>query len=470
MANENDLLALREKREGIKKKTNELVSKDAELFANLTKSEITEIKKNRAKKFRSENSFDLKYAKEERYKEMVNNPDFKWTKKIADEIIDAGLAYNVLPFNKIKWLLDKDNAMKLIADGHQNTVLEHLDSFEDGSLDEAVALKSLGTLVDKKKEFSYIVEHLNKFNGLSLNKDFALKLINHREKTIDRRIDSCFAQNIDCFTGLDKEVALQLLTTSSEYSAPYILDSIDKFDWLKADADFANKIINANEWWVVVANPEKFEWFLLNKDIALKLIEQKDFYLLLKNLSKFTWLDKDIAFKIIESCDDFSLNQGDYTKPNLWCLIVENADLFKWLEANDELAEWLIDHNRMIVFNRTISKFKNLDKNAALKFVKRSWWFQFFEKYARYFNNMDWDVAVALMDSSEFEATNILGRLKAFWDTTSNKIAHYLKERNTTYPLTSGLSNCTWLDAEIKQWLIDSWKQKDVDEYPQAFA
>ena len=109
--------------------------------------------------------------------------------------------------------------MKLIADGHQNTVLEHLDSFEDGSLDEAVALKSLGTLVDKKKEFSYIVEHLNKFNGLSLNKDFALKLINHREKTIDRRIDSCFAQNIDCFTGLDKEVALQLLTTSSEYSA-----------------------------------------------------------------------------------------------------------------------------------------------------------------------------------------------------------------------------------------------------------
>ncbi|MEI7810419.1 MAG: hypothetical protein WCI41_02560 [bacterium] len=102
MANENDLLALREKREGIKKKTNELVSKDAELFANLTKSEITEIKKNRAKKFRSENSFDLKYAKEERYKEMVNNPDFKWTKKIADEIIDAGLAYNVLPFNKIK--------------------------------------------------------------------------------------------------------------------------------------------------------------------------------------------------------------------------------------------------------------------------------------------------------------------------------------------------------------------------------
>lgn len=83
---------------------------------------------------------------------------------------------------------------------------------------------------------------------------------------------------------------------------------------------------------------------------------------------------------------------------------------------------------------------------------------------------MDWDVAVALMDSSQFEATNILSNLSMFGDTTPNKIAHYLKKRDMTYPLTSGLSKCSWLDAEIKQWLIASWKQKDVDAYPQAFA
>ena len=181
-------------------------------------------------------------------------------------------------------------------------------------------------------------------------------------------------------------------------------------------------------------------------------------------------MDKDIAFKIIASCDDFSLNQGDYQKQNLWELIVENHDVFDGLKVDEELAICMLDHQRNIVFNRTIGKFQKLDKTSALKCIKNSGRSWFMEKKANYFNGMDRDVAVALMDSSIYEAINILDRLSIFEDTTPNKIAHYLKNKNQTYSLTSKLSKCVWLDTEIKKWLIESWHQKDVDEYPMAFV
>ena len=468
MTNNKELTTMKEKKEELKRKTNDLVSKDKELFDNLTKPEITEIKTKRAKKFRSENSWLLRDTVIERCKELFKDPNFKWTKEMANDIIRVGhVMYFWSVHDRFQWL-DKETAMNLLK--HNNSaVLWYISAFDN--LDEEIALESLGHYTDPRQEFDMIVNNINKFKWLKLDKSFALKLIEAGKAR-------CFSANIDRFdsTGFDKDFALKLLKAKNLHTFNHygnisnIMTNINKFEWLKANTDFANEVIEAGECSYIVENPEKFEWFSLNKDVALKLIERKEFYLLLRNLRKFKWLDKDIAFKIIASCDDFSLNQGDYQKQNLWELIVENHDVFDGLKVDEELAICMLDHQRNIVFNRTIGKFQKLDKTSALKCIKNSGRSWFMEKKANYFNGMDRDVAVALMDSNIYEAQNILDRLSIFGDTTPNKIAHYLKNKNQTYSLTSKLSKCVWLDTEIKKWLIESWHQKDVDEYPMAFA
>ena len=185
-------------------------------------------------------------------------------------------------------------------------------------------------------------------------------------------------------------------------------------------------------------------------------------------------MDKDIALKIIANSDDFSLGQGDYTKQNLWELIVENYDVFDGLKIDEELAIWMLDHKREIVFGRTIGKFQGLGKAAALKYIKNNGYFQFMEKESRHFKWMDRDVAVALMDSSIYEAQDILDNLGRFQNTTPNKVAHYIKDKKDQYynakTIINHIDKYSWLDAEIKAWFISDGHQKEVERHPEAFA
>lgn len=138
----------------LKAKTNELVSQDKELFANLSKEEITEKKKERAKEFREENRELIDRNKImfliKEYKELIKEKPFspsislyKEDPPTEDEI--AGW------YDSISFYFEDQKWNQHHTWGSLDQILENIDKYNEN--EEITEETLIDTIISKWKEW-----------------------------------------------------------------------------------------------------------------------------------------------------------------------------------------------------------------------------------------------------------------------------------------------------------------------------
>ena len=217
--------------------------------------------------------------------------------EVAIKLIEAGISrilQSAAEFNGLK--LDKEFALKLIEVGKGYEVINCLNRFQN--LDEEIALKLMCCDLD------LMAEHLNKFEGLG--KRFVLKLI----EIVDDTEVTYFMDRYNKFQDLDKEVAFKLIEMGEGWWVIKNLKNfqglvLNKEFALKliecTDRD-ANEDNEENESGsrILIENLNKFQD--LDKEVAFKLIEMEEGGWVTKNYEKFQGLalDKELVLKLIK--------------------------------------------------------------------------------------------------------------------------------------------------------------------------
>jgi len=409
----------------LKAKTATLVSRDKELFANLSKSEITEIKKERANEFRDknrelidelktkeneglseiywklnkedvetliENSWDLiiiednfkkikleEFDKEEIENLMLNVLDgyLGWKKyiynirwdvsSIIERLYQSGklVSYFINNMVKIKWIDHKKLVENLIKYGAYKPLLDNLEKLE---------------WIDRKEIVDMLMEVIVSEDIGENNFDLLSEIANHLEKlewVINHKklaeLMTChfyvinLVHNLEKFEWIDyKKLAEDLIKKDLGCR---VADYIDKFIWVdrKEVADKIMKIDTSSAGKEsLLGNLKKFDWVIFNKEKSEEMFQNllDKFRYALDNFYQY-WQDQD-------EDDDFDERLVYYN--NVILSMIDNLEKFEWLN-HQELAERLIEYELADIVAQKIEKFIWVDhKKLAELIVKSGYW------------------------------------------------------------------------------------------------
>ena len=376
-------------------------------------------------------------------------------KKIAYKMIHLEVS-NLIFENEEKFpglIFDKKFAIEMAFHNQAYGVIVNIEKFID--LDKEVAYVLISNEVYPKT----IVENIKEFKNLEFNKEFANKLIN---------VEECqfFIDNIEKFTGLDREVADNMIRQGFGY---FVIENKNIFDGLELDEDLALLLIHCDGKNILMENREKFTNVNFNKDFLLKAIKynSRDFFI--DYIDQFTGLDKEVSLALIESY-------------NTQC-VINNKDKFAGLELNKEIAILLIKTHQSQVLIDNVNEFNNLDKEIAVVLIKAGHTEQVIKNKDKFadlefnkeiamliidknqaqvlvdnlnkFNNLDKEVALILVGVGY--VSEVFYYKDKFAGLEFNKeIAMLLIEKKQTKALADNLKRFNNLDKEIALALVEA--------------
>src|SRR3989339_38496 len=376
-------------------------------------------------------------------------------KKIAYKMIHLEVS-NLIFENEEKFpglIFDKKFAIEMAFHNQAYGVIVNIEKFID--LDKEVAYVLISNEVYPKT----IVENIKEFKNLEFNKEFANKLIN---------VEECqfFIDNIEKFTGLDREVADNMIRQGFGY---FVIENKNIFDGLELDEDLALLLIHCDGKNILMENREKFTNVNFNKDFLLKAIKynSRDFFI--DYIDQFTGLDKEVSLALIESY-------------NTQC-VINNKDKFAGLELNKEIAILLIKTHQSQVLIDNVNEFNNLDKEIAVVLIKAGHTEQVIKNKDKFadlefnkeiamliidknqaqvlvdnlnkFNNLDKEVALILVGVGY--VSEVFYYKDKFAGLEFNKeIAMLLIEKKQTNALADNLKRFNNLDKEIALALVEA--------------
>src|SRR3989339_523002 len=376
-------------------------------------------------------------------------------KKIAYKMIHLEVS-NLIFENEEKFpglIFDKKFAIEMAFHNQAYGVIVNIEKFID--LDKEVAYVLISNEVYPKT----IVENIKEFKNLEFNKEFANKLIN---------VEECqfFIDNIEKFTGLDREVADNMIRQGFGY---FVIENKNIFDGLELDEDLALLLIHCDGKNILMENREKFTNVNFNKDFLLKAIKynSRDFFI--DYIDQFTGLDKEVSLALIESY-------------NTQC-VINNKDKFAGLELNKEIAILLIKTHQSQVLIDNVNEFNNLDKEIAVVLIKAGHTEQVIKNKDKFadlefnkeiamliidknqaqvlvdnlnkFNNLDKEVAIALIEAGYTDRV-IITKDKFAGLELNKEIAMLLIEKKQTKALADNLKRFNNLDKEIALALVEA--------------
>src|SRR3989339_794781 len=378
-------------------------------------------------------------------------------KKIAYKMIHLEVS-NLIFENEEKFpglIFDKKFAIEMAFHNQAYGVIVNIEKFID--LDKEVAYVLISNEVYPKT----IVENIKEFKNLEFNKEFANKLIN---------VEECqfFIDNIEKFTGLDREVADNMIRQGFGY---FVIENKNIFDGLELDEDLALLLIHCDGKNILMENREKFTNVNFNKDFLLKAIKynSRDFFI--DYIDQFTGLDKEVSLALIESY-------------NTQC-VINNKDKFAGLELNKEIAILLIKTHQSQVLIDNVNEFNNLDKEIAVVLIKAGHTEQVIknkDKFAglelnkeiamlliekkqtkaladnlKRFNNLDKEIALALVEAGHARLVIVICDKDKFAGLELNKeIAMLMIEKKQSKTLVDYLNKFNNLDKEVALSLIEA--------------
>ncbi len=230
-------------------------------------------------------------------------------------------------------ILDEEIATKLIETGQSKFLAKNLKSFIDLSNKVAMQLVELG-------QGWYVLNNKEKFSGLVLNKEIAMKLI--ETGLVDY-------VNIYDFDGVDEEVAIKLIELGK---GQYVLNNKEKFSGLVLNEEIAMKLIETGQSESVYKHLQCFK--NLNSEVATKLIESGEIWAVANNLEEFSGLNKDSVMKLIEN------GYFDYVVKFFYRFSVE---------LDKEIAKKLIEKGKVDYVANHLKSFRGLDKEVAIKLI-----------------------------------------------------------------------------------------------------
>src|SRR3989339_429828 len=306
-------------------------------------------------------------------------------KKIAYKMIHLEVS-NLIFENEEKFpglIFDKKFAIEMAFHNQAYGVIVNIEKFID--LDKEVAYVLISNEVYPKT----IVENIKEFKNLEFNKEFANKLIN---------VEECqfFIDNIEKFTGLDREVADNMIRQGFGY---FVIENKNIFDGLELDEDLALLLIHCDGKNILMENREKFTNVNFNKDFLLKAIKynSRDFFI--DYIDQFTGLDKEVSLALIESY-------------NTQC-VINNKDKFAGLELNKEIAILLIKTHQSQVLIDNVNEFNNLDKEIAVVLIKAGHTEQVIKNKDK-FADLEFNKEIAMLIIDKNQAQVLVDNLNKF--------------------------------------------------------
>jgi hypothetical protein len=304
---------------------------------------------------------------------------------------------------------------------------------------EDFTVDKLQDLIDKHN-YDDILGNIKKFSGLD-HKEIALKLI-------EAKAEHSVADNLEKFSGLDKEVVLKLIAAGVGY---FVADNLEKFSGLD-HKEIALKLIEAKYGHEVVMNLEKFSG-LDYKEIALKLIEAKAGGSVATRLDKFSGLDKEVALKLIE------VGNGEH--------VAKKLEKFSGLDK--EVALKLIAAGEVDSVANNLEKFSGLDhKEIALKLIEAKAGYSVAMKLEKFSGLDHKEIALKIIEAGEgsFVAT----RLDKFSGLDHKEIALKIIAAGVGYSVANNLEKFSGLDKEVALKLIEAGNGEHVVKKLEKFS
>lgn len=269
--------------------------------------------------------------------------------------------------------LNKKLAMQLMEKGDKKSMIfleANIEKFKD--LDKEVALKLIECWL-----WWTILHYYEKFDGLVLDEDIALKLINSKDSYGESWWRS-IPYHLEKFKWINlKKIAMKLIE-SGEWSG--VVDNLDKF-WLDHN-EVVNKLIDSYQWWLVLYNWKTFKW-VKRDEVVKKMFDKWDWYKIVTAREKIDpdshyGLNAEQKENLTAFLDWLVLNQDLAEKlinvPNKTCrtgaILINCLQYFEWLDYK-KLALELIDKWYGIEVGNNIWKFKNLDGDVDHRLVYR---------------------------------------------------------------------------------------------------
>lgn len=401
---------------------------DKELADQMIEEEKWNLLASNLNKFKNINYQELaeKFIEGGRIEEILDNLDkfSNLNHRIAEKLINSKRIYRLFDnLDKFTDINEQEIAEKLISAGEGALVANNIEKFN--KIDFQIISNKL---IAAGKSYS-IIRNINKFPG-KLNKQIAIDFINTQvdNNSNDALINSC----LDClfkyeykFDNLNiREIFDILITKQNSYG---ILTCLSRYSELFSKSDLQNA---ANMLIEDESAYRKFASYLkkftgLDKNIANKLIDKNEAWSVASNIKSFYGLDQAIALKLIEA---------DQTSK-----VISNLDLFINTD-NQEIADILIKKNNIVKIVHNLEKFPKI-------------------------NHVD--LAKDLIRGGNVNL--LVGCLEKFSGINHNSLAEYLISKNELLILTTNLNKFSGLTINNASTLIDSGYCKSVLENIKSF-
>ncbi|MBL7021769.1 hypothetical protein ISR92_00350 [Patescibacteria group bacterium] len=283
----------------------------------------------------------------------------------ALKIIEARWASVVAEnLNKFPGLDHKEIVLKMMVTDQASVVVENLNNFS-GLDHKWVALKMIETDqaeflainlnnfsdLDRKKialkminagQGSVVATHLHKFSGLD-HKQIALKIIKAGNLSID------FGETLRNFSGLDKEVALELIKSEKPWMVHGYSSSFSGLD-----KEIAMKLIELEQSEGVADNFQAFSG--LDNQVALMMVEHHAAKSVARNLDQFSGINhEEIVYRMIDAQECYAL--------------AENLNNFSGINHN-EVALKILDSFMSGAVSENLGNFSSLSKEVVSRLLE----------------------------------------------------------------------------------------------------
>lgn len=364
-----------------------------------------------------------------------------------------------LPFSKFgAFDLDKDMAEEMIDKGLSEVVAMYPDRFAGLKLDNNLVIR----LIKGGADVGDVIYHLDLYHDV--DRGAVAKM------ALDKNDIGSVLYNLEVFTNLEKSIGLKLLdyigdlevdmaTNNPDHNAREVFaEHLDVFSGL--DREVAEKMVEAGLAECVLSNHEKFSGLTLDLNLAILFVDKGRARIL---ASKIEMFPTDSRAPIA----DYIFKSGDY--PSL----AENLDKFPGID-NKQLLQKLVENERMEYYaEENIEKFSGLDREALDKFIDvrpRRGYSYIIENPDKFnMNGLDDDLIESIIKTGR-AGDDLVAHLDKFFSYGLSKMAYGLIDARDGESVMSNLDRFPGLDMiEVAKRLIGSGQIKTFIENFEKF-